>query len=132
MRAFQAAVRPASFLKQQLAGQVEPEARTELMINGKACARLYASECGDERWFRSFPESSPADKPAAPPRRGYGRFAKRKSRREILERHEPSREETFERHASDLFDSEPWDVLNFGSAIHELFEKSRHLSTSNF
>jgi ATP-dependent exoDNAse (exonuclease V) beta subunit len=112
-----------SAIAQRATAEAKPATETGVMINHKACARLYASVSGDEKWYETFPEISAAEKAAAPAAPGAGDFAKRKSRRDILERSEPSRQESFERKASDLFDPETRDVLDFGSAIHELFEK---------
>ena len=122
-------LRPASFLKLQLAGDVDPDPVASIQISGRSCDRLYASEQGSEKWYdAAFPLISGDEKNAAPAAPGPGKFAGRRSRREILERAEPSRQEPFERNASDLFEQETWDVLDFGSAIHELFEKIEWLA----
>ena len=116
--------RPAALLKLQLAGDVEPEAGPGITINGKKYARLYSAASGDERWYASksfleFQDRGPAAGPAA----SAAGFAGRASRRQVLPRSEPSRQEIFRRQASALFDPETRDVLDFGSAIHELFAK---------
>ena len=115
--------RPASFLKLQLTGTIEPKAPPGIRINNKTYARLYAPGSGDEKWYESFPKTPAAVKVAAPATPGPADFSKRASRRKILQRSEPSKQDSFDRKASDLFDPEAKDILDFGSAIHELFEK---------
>jgi len=94
-----------------------------LTISGKTCARLYSPGSGDESWYESFPEAAAPEKTAGQAARGPGDIAKRESRRKILRHSEPSRQESYERKASAFFNPETRDVLDFGSAIHELFEK---------
>lgn len=117
--------RPASLLKLQLAGSVDADAAPNVKLNGKPYARLYAAAAGDERWYESesFSESPDRETAAGPAAAAPPDFSKRKSGRQVLKRSAPSRQESFERRASDLFDPESRDVLDFGSAIHELFEK---------
>ncbi len=115
------AFRPASLLKLQLTGKMEPVAEDVIKIGSHSHNRLYSSSSGDEKWFKSFPVT------ANPPRAGAESppmpdISTRKSNRKVLQRSEPSQQETFERKTSDLFKQETWDVLDFGSAIHELFE----------
>lgn len=116
-------VRPASLLKLQLTGVAEPEAEPNVRINKKSSARLYASDSGNESWYESFPEIAAPRKAAGPAAAGPADFTGRESRRKVLRLSEPSKQENYARNASDLFDPETRDVLDFGSAIHELFEK---------
>ncbi len=114
------AFRPAALLKLQLAGGIEPESAPRVTVGGQACRGLYAN--GPADWYRSFPEA-----PAAAPASGAGAaagagFAGRLSRRRVLKRSEPSKQEQIARRGSALFKAETTDVLDFGSAIHEVFE----------
>ncbi|MBI3987428.1 MAG: UvrD-helicase domain-containing protein [Lentisphaerae bacterium] len=116
--------RPAALIKLQLTGAEESESTPNAVINGKPCVRLYASKSGKETWYESFklgdsePKARTAAAEAAPPD-----MSGRASRRSLLKRTEPSREDGFDRKASDLFKPVTRDVLDFGSAIHELFEQ---------
>lgn len=117
------AFRPASLLKLQLAGNVDPERREPAEINGCPYDRLYSAESGDEKWYESLTTAPVPEREEGLPGRCPASFIKRGSRREVLERSEPSKQDVFDRAASDFFDPETRDVLDFGSAIHELFEK---------
>lgn len=115
--------RPASLLKLQLTGKTEPEAEYNIKIHKNSCARLYSPGTGDEKWYESFPKTSAPEEADSPDAPGPADFAKRDSRRKVLQRSEPSKQESFDRKASDFFTPVTRDVLDFGSAIHELFEK---------
>lgn len=117
------AFRPASLLKHQLAGTTDPEAAANITINKKACSELYSPESGNRNWYESFPMIPDSAKAGGPGRHRSADFCNRASRRKALDRSEPSREDVFEREAAELFNPETRDVLDFGSAIHELFEK---------
>ena len=115
--------RPTSLLKLQLTGTTAPESVPNIKINNKEYVCLYSSGPGTEKWYESFPETSATENAAGPTAPGPADFSERDSRRKILQRSEPSKQDSFERKASDLFKPVTRDVLDFGSAIHELLEK---------
>lgn len=115
--------RPASLLKLQLTGTIDQESVSNAKIHNNSYVRLYPSNSGNERWYESFPETSVPEKATGLIAPGPDDFAKRASYRKVLQRSEPSKQESFERKASDLFKPVTRDILDFGSAIHELFEK---------
>jgi len=115
--------RPSSLLKLQLTGKTEPESEPNITINSKSYVRLYSSGLGSEKWYESFQETPAQEKAAGAAVSAPVDFSKRASRRKVLQRSEPSQQDSFERKASDLFKPVTKDVLDFGSAIHELFEK---------
>lgn len=117
------AFRPSSLLKLQLAGDTEIVDPPGTTVNGRTCEVLYEAPSGDRQWYQSFKPQPMREKEAVDLMPGAAKLAGRKSSRVILQRSEPSRQETIERPASALFDPETRDVLDFGSAIHELFEK---------
>ncbi len=120
--------RPASLLKLQLAGDVNPAAVRDVTLNRRSHQLLYETASSDEKWYEASPAPSAKAKPAAAGKSSHPALSTRPSFRKLLERFEPSRIESFERKASDLFDPETRDVLDFGSAIHELFEKIEWLT----
>jgi ATP-dependent helicase/nuclease subunit A len=113
-------VAPGTLVKLQLTGDPKPEHETNTDINGKAYVCLH--EAGDRNWYKPWKKrkvkldrSSMLELPAD--------YSKRESIRRRLEHLEPSKQDDLERNAAKLFDPEGRDVLDFGSAIHELFEK---------
>ncbi len=114
-------LRPSRFIKQQLTGEMEPEVESNININGKPYVQIYPEKSGDRNWYESrWPITEEKQSREV---KVSGTARKRKSRRIILKRSEPSKQESFVRRAADLFEPESRDVLDFGSAIHELFEK---------
>ncbi len=111
---------PAAFVKNQLTGDLKPDTGRPLTIGGQACVCLHA--CGDADWHREVQQAAPAA-PAAAAAEWPADFGGRASQRRALERVEPSGRERAERSAAWLFAAESRDVLEFGTAIHELFEK---------
>jgi len=99
----------AAFLEQQLGGD-------EIVLNeGLEAEILY--EAGDRNWFgleKPFSQKKPAKDKATVPI---------KTRHAPLERIEPSLAEDVGMKASWLFNAESREVLQFGSAIHELFSE---------
>lgn len=117
-------LRPADLLKLQLAGDREPDPDLpDTAIGNGQCSRLYSSGSGDDRWYESLHEKTAPERTAVQAAAVPVDFAGRKSGRRVLKRFEPSRREEFESKASDLFGPYRRDILDFGSAIHELFEK---------
>ena len=107
----------ASFVKQQLTGMLKPEDGPRVTIGGENFVCLY--EHGERDWYRGIPVRAPEAAAAAerlPP--GFRTAA---SSRPRLCRLEPSAEEDIRQKASYLFSAETRDVLDFGSAVHELF-----------
>jgi ATP-dependent helicase/nuclease subunit A len=101
-----------TFLGQQLGGAE----------SGGAAARAprLLWEAGTSQWLPERGAVS-ATAPAAPPdTQGY---AARPSRRNKLQQVEPSGEDEDVRSGAALFEPEKREVLDFGTAIHELFEK---------
>jgi len=116
-------VRPARFIKEQLTGEMEPEAQPNTRINRSEYIRLYSSSEAGEKWFEArWPIEKSVTAPAAKTVRGKD-YSKCKSMRKMLKRSEPSKQEQYERKASSMFDPESHDVLGFGSVIHKLFEQ---------
>ena len=113
--------RPSRFIKQQLTGEKELEAEPNIIINGKPYIRLYPAKPGGENWYEpDWPDRK--EKKSGEPI--IVKAAKKHpSSRTLLKRSEPSKQESFVRKAADLFEPESRDVLDFGSAIHELLEK---------
>ncbi len=109
----------AAFVKSRLTGDPNPEPGNTVKLAGYECATLY--ESGDRNWFTTYdkqvePETKTSDKTITPD------FLSKPSRRDRLERVEPSTEEEVITNAASLFSVESREVLDFGSAIHALFE----------
>ena len=100
---------------------MEPESEPNIEISGKPYIRLYPASPDGAKWYEpDWPaRKETKTKDAGKPRN----MDKKQSTRTILKRSEPSKQESFVINAADLFESENRDVLDFGSAIHELLEK---------
>jgi ATP-dependent helicase/nuclease subunit A len=106
---------PAAILRERLAGDGTGDPMT---LGGEAIPVL--CEYGDRGWFETKRPQAPAAVrpcPAWP-----AGFAAKESGRPRLIRFEPSKQDVFARNAGRLFDRESTEVVDFGSAIHELFE----------
>ena len=108
---------PAAFLKKQLS--TDGEGAAEIAIGGEAVKQLFRE--GRWEWFKSatMPET---EKTAGAPEWPLD-FSSRTARRKTLNRVEPSGREARERKGAWFFSAEARDVLDFGSAIHELFQQ---------
>jgi len=110
----------ASLLKAQLCGDSKARAGRALGLGGVSCTALW--ENGNAAWFEALPplprragEEEAFGLPAG--------FAARPSKRVRLSRLEPSAEEESVTLGARLFSPEGRDVLDFGTAIHELFRR---------
>jgi len=113
-------VTPAAFLKSQLVGDPKPADGPGIKIGSEEFTCLY--EAGERDWYiKVTPKAQPA-KPAEPPElpREFGKYH---SRRRRLLGVSPSAIEEGELRADSLFVHTTHDSLEFGRAIHELFEK---------
>ena len=108
-----------ALVKKRLIGETKPDTGEEIILAGTKAVRLF--EAGEADWFERV-DLEP-EEPARPLSDLPGDFADRESTRTRLSRVEPSAEERTETRASTLFNPEMSDVLDFGSAIHELFEQ---------
>ena len=112
------ALTAAAFLKQQLVGEMKPVAGVEVEISGVPGTQLYS--CGDPDWYRA--EALQDSVPPPPTRDLPEDFVEQPSRRERLVRVSPSLQDESEQSAARLFAAESRDILDFGQAIHSLFE----------
>ena len=110
---------PAAFLKTQLAGDPKPDGGEDIQVAGETVRRLFIE--GNWDWFKTETGGA-AEQPAEAAAVWPEDFAGRESRRKTLNRIEPSGREACERKAAWFFSPEARDVLDFGSAIHELFQ----------
>lgn len=122
------AINHAALLKHQLAGSVTPEPDTHTTLANLQTAFLF--ETGNPDWFRAIPSLdtpsfTPPDTDTLVP------FLNRESRRTPLVRMEPSAQEAAPRNAAWLFAPESRDVLDFGSAIHRLFQRFNWVADSD-
>ncbi|MDP6630937.1 MAG: UvrD-helicase domain-containing protein [Kiritimatiellia bacterium] len=105
----------SAFVKQQLAGDEEA-----ITIADTPALQLYA--CGRRDWYTDYALSPQPDATSGEPQEGTPSPVATSSLRP-LQRLEPSGGDTTPRRAAWLFDEEARNVLDFGSAIHELFER---------
>jgi len=107
----------ASLLKRQLAagGRTFPP----LFLDGEKFECFH--ENGDRNWLDSIKPQRHG--PAKVPGRLPSSFAEKQSQRKRLFRVEPSRKAVHKRNASVIFHPRSRDILDFGSAIHELFSR---------
>lgn len=114
-------LRPSDLLRRQL---VVSEANAAEETDGDKL--LYAAEGSDPEWYKHFQLCRPGE-PGFTERTSAAKdavdFSKRNSIRQKMPKAEPSAQESFKRSAGALFDPETWDVLAFGTVIHELFEQ---------
>ena len=110
---------PAAFVKTRLTGEANPPTGAPLTLVDQPCGLLY--ETGSRTWFESRTEEGPTEDESAAPELPDD-FGEQISIRERLERVEPSSEHEMITSAALLFEPEMRDILDFGSAIHALFE----------
>jgi len=115
------ALSPAAFLKMQLLGEPNPKDGPRVRLAETEAVCLF--ETGTREWFAELPpvSTTPAGREGQPS--FAPDFAARPSRRRRIVRIEPSSEEAIVRKAAWLFDPEMRDVLDFGQAIHALFQR---------
>ena len=123
-----ATVTPASFLKLQLAGDKKPLDGKRVRIDGKELVCLY--EKGESDWYRQVTRIERAVEPVEA-RRLTKDFSKQASQRHRRVRVSPSMQAESERRADSLFVLTARDRLEFGTAIHELFEKVHWIDEMN-
>ncbi|MDP6522941.1 MAG: UvrD-helicase domain-containing protein [Kiritimatiellia bacterium] len=114
------AINGAAFLKTQLVGSVNPtEGEEEIDFAGTPYTLLY--EAGDREWFSGGTAGS--EQALQETREMDAEFVSKSSNRLKLRRVEPSAHDDVAMPATRLFAVENRDVLDFGSAIHGLFEQ---------
>ncbi len=109
----------AAFVKARLTGEANPPPGTPLTLSGYPCTQLH--ETGDRNWFESNFAKAVDDKPKPIPEIPSD-YSTQPSARTRLERIEPSSEKEIITSAALLFEPVMRDILDFGSAIHALFE----------
>ena len=114
------AVTAATLLKLQLAEDPKPTDGKRVLIDGEETVSLY--ERGEHDWYSKLPEKGRAAQPTELLELPKD-FSKRPSRRRRLLRVSPSTQAEGDRGADSLFARAVHDSLDFGTAIHELFEK---------
>ncbi|MFH1435600.1 MAG: UvrD-helicase domain-containing protein [Pseudomonadota bacterium] len=118
-----AALRPDTFLRQQLTGEPKHADGPRRMVGGQECLCLY--EAGRRDWYETVaveerPGPRAGQEPAGAPER-LAEFAAAPSSRIRLTPVEPSKAGQAPVRAAGLFNPEARGVLEFGIAIHELF-----------
>jgi ATP-dependent helicase/nuclease subunit A len=109
----------AAFVKARLTGAPNPAPGAPITLAEHPCALLH--ESGDSAWFKSC-EANTGDETIQPQPTLPEDYSTHPSARIRLERIEPSTEKEIVTSAALLFEPEMRDVLDFGSAIHALFE----------
>ncbi len=109
----------AAFVKTRLTGEPNPALGAPVTISDYACATLH--QTGDPDWFKTCPErETPDEEPQLP--RLPANYDEHPSTRVRLERVEPSSEKEVVTSAAILFRQVMREILDFGTAIHALFE----------
>jgi len=109
----------AAFIKTRLTNEANPAIGDAITIANYACATLH--ENGQRNWFETIPEkNAPAAKPK-PPEIPHD-YNTHESMRSSLERIEPSTQKEVITKAAHVFAPENREVLDFGNAIHGMFE----------
>jgi len=117
-------VPPGIFLKERLLE--DPRAMgAPVRIGGTDAALLFARGAAD--WHAGIEAPAPAPAAADLPRS----FARRASRRARLKHVEPSAAEDAETRLAWVFDPESSEVLEFGRAVHELFQRVEWLEQAD-
>ena len=111
---------PAAFLKSQLAGDPKPTSGPVIEIGSEEFTCLY--ETGERDWYIKAPSKAGPVK-AVEPLELSSEFGKYPSLRRRLFGISPSTIEGREIRADSLFTHDTHDSMEFGRAIHELFEK---------
>lgn len=109
-----------SFLKMQLCGESKPKDGPPIIIAGQEFTCLY--ETGEHDWYLQRPSKERTAK-HIDPKELLMSFNKQTSLRSRLARISPSEEVQHEQKASELFSNAYYESLEFGTAIHELFQK---------
>jgi ATP-dependent helicase/nuclease subunit A len=110
----------AALLKSRLCDNAQAREGRQTQLGKTDCTVLW--ETGDSAWFKTLARrrGTAATKPAA---ELPADFPAQPSRRVRLSRVEPSAEEQGGSQAAWLFNADSRDVLEFGTAIHELFRE---------
>jgi len=108
-----------AFVKKRLTGESNPELGEPATLAEYECAILH--ETGRRDWFAEYSEKAVAEEEPIPPQPPAD-YSERPSSRTRLERVEPSSEQEIVTSAALLFEEEMREVLDFGQAIHALFE----------
>lgn len=115
-----AVMTPAALLKLQLTGDAKQIDGSEMVVGGEEFLCLY--EAGESNWYMKVPEIAlPVE--TAESRELPEEFGRRYSLRRRLLNVSPSMLDGGELRADSLFSCTAQDSLDFGNAIHELFEK---------
>ncbi len=110
----------AAFVKQQLLGDAKPTGGKTVKIGGGTFTRLY--DKGDKDWYKRRQAEEP--RRAAPAAREVpAKFRERPSLRRSLSRVQPSARHETEQEAWKLFDAGQREAMDFGTAVHSLFEQ---------
>ena len=113
-------VTPAAFLKSQLVGDPKPTYDPSIKIGGEEFTCLY--EAGERDWHIKAPQKAQPAKPAEPLELSK-EFRNHPSLRRRLLGVSPSTIEEGKIRADSLFAHTTHNSMEFGKAIHELFEK---------
>ena len=110
----------ASFLKTQLTGEPKPVEGPSITIEGEEFTCLY--ETGERDWYKKTPRKKYIAESVEPQELSED-FRNQHSIRRRLVRMSPSTQIEHEHRASELFTTAFYTSLDFGTAIHELWEK---------
>ncbi|MFC1497265.1 UvrD-helicase domain-containing protein [Verrucomicrobiota bacterium] len=117
------AFHPSMLLKQQLAGDRNPDLLPNIKLNDKDYVSLYESGKGS-KWYETerwrIKKTEDTKKVVCLLDGGY---AEKSDRCKMLHHREPSKQKGMTRNAFNLFEAKSTDIMDFGSAIHELFEQ---------
>lgn len=122
------ALHASVFLKEQLLGDPNPEKEPDLTLNGNPYVCLFEQGSGASWYEAGWPEKSVAEQAIVDHVLPNG-YAGRQERSPLLRHREPSKQKSVSRNAVDLFDRENADIMEFGSAIHELLERVAWIET---
>jgi ATP-dependent helicase/nuclease subunit A len=112
-------VRPATFLKVQLAGEAKPVDGKHVTVDSEELVCLY--EDGEGDWYTKVPQKERAE--IVEPCQLHEGFYKQPSRRRRLVLVSPSKSAEGEVKADSLFAPDRRDILDFGTGVHQLFQK---------
>jgi ATP-dependent helicase/nuclease subunit A len=112
-------VTSATLLKAQLSAEPRAVCGQPITIDGEEFTCLYHT--GERDWYTKVPQKEPFPKPADE-KELPKEFHKHSSHRRRLVRISPSTEAAHEQKAASLFDNAFQQSLDFGTAIHQLFE----------
>ncbi len=109
----------AAFIKSKLTNEANPAIGDKITIANHTCATLH--ENGQRNWFETISEKKSPTIKSKPPEIPYN-YNAYKSIRSRLERVEPSTQKEVITKAAHVFATENREVLDFGNAIHGMFE----------